>query len=81
MTIDDIRPFAKAVPFKPFQLVRNDGRAFNVRHPDSIFLPPVRGTWVYVLPPKGHAADHMDVSVIDSIRLLKPKSKRRRKAG
>lgn len=81
MTLDEIRTFAKATPFKPFEVVLVDGRTFEVRHPDFIFIPPGRGTWVYIVPPKGSAAEHINTVVISSIRHIEPKGKRRRKAG
>ncbi|MBX3361638.1 MAG: hypothetical protein KF912_13755 [Phycisphaeraceae bacterium] len=79
MTLDEIRGFKNHAPFHPFEIVLVDGHVFKVPHPDFIFVPPGRGTWIYVADPKGHV-EHINTVVISSVRLAKPSS-RRKKAG
>lgn len=40
MSIDDIRKFRNATPFKPFDLVLSDGSAVHVSLPERIALSP-----------------------------------------
>lgn len=40
MTIDQIRRVAKAEPFGPFFVCLTDGRRFQVKHPECIWIPP-----------------------------------------
>lgn len=68
MTLDEIRKFQKQEPFEPFDIVMVDGRIFHVPHPEFIWVPPGRGTWVYVADPESGAADHVNTVVISSIR-------------
>jgi len=71
MTIQEIREWWKSEPFQPFEIVLVDGRVFRVPHPDFIFVPPGRGTWVYVVPsPGAESAEHVNTAVIGSIRRL-----------
>ncbi len=80
MNLEEIRTFKHRAPFEIFEVVLIDGRAFEVRHPDFILIPP-KGTWVYIADPTGHV-EHINTLVIGSIRLVKTKPKgRRRKAG
>lgn len=81
MTLDEIRKFREKAPFEPFEILLVDGRAFAVPHPDFIWIPPGRGTWVYVADPKTGSADHINTVVISSIRPARKRNPPRRKAG
>lgn len=80
MTLDEIRNFRDAVPFQPFEILLVDGRSFTVPHRDFIWIPPGKGTWVYVSDPKTGSAEHVNSLIISSIRLAK-QPRKRRKAG
>lgn len=81
MTLDEIRKYASAQPFEPFEIVLVDGRVFRVPHPEFIWVPPGRGTWVYVADSKAGGADHVNTVIISSLRKSKNGRVRRRKAG
>ena len=81
MTLDELRTWRDAVPFQPFEILLVDGRSFIVPHRDFIWVPPGKGTWVYVSDPKTGSADHVNTLIISSIRVAKNGNKRRRKAG
>jgi hypothetical protein len=80
MTNDELRKWQKNQPFAPFEILLVDGRSFEVPHPEFIWIPPGRGTWVYVADSSG-SADHVNTAIISSIRKLKSGGNRRRKAG
>jgi hypothetical protein len=67
MTIEDIRKFRNAEPFRPFQLVLSDGRKLLVREPEKIGLSPNgRSLGVYA------ERDSLHFLEIDSIVDVKP---------
>jgi hypothetical protein len=80
MTLDELRKWQHQRPFDPFEIVLVDGRTFRVPHPEFIWIPPGRGTWVYVADPKTGSADHVNTVIISSIRKATNGRTRRRKA-
>ena len=81
MTLDELRKWRDKRPFDPFEIVLVDHRIFRVPHPEFIWVPPGRGTWVYVGDPKTGSADHVNTVIISSIRKSRNGRERRRKAG
>jgi hypothetical protein len=81
MTSDELRKWQRNQPFAPFEIVMVDGRHYEVPHPEFIWVPPGRGTWVYVADPETGSADHVNTAVISVIRKLDNGTQRRRKAG
>lgn len=81
MTNDEIRKWQKQQPFQPFTIVLVDGRSFDVPHPEFVWVPPGRGTWVYVADPESGSADHVNTAVISSIHKISNGQDRQRKAG
>lgn len=81
MNIGELRKWQEKRPFEPFEILLVDGRAFVVPHPEFIWVPPGRGTWVYVADPSTGSADHVNTGIISSIRKAKNGQHRRRKAG
>jgi hypothetical protein len=53
MTAESIRLFLKRDPFEPFTIFMNDGRQFQVKHRDFVFLPPGWETTAIIAFPKG----------------------------
>jgi hypothetical protein len=71
MTIEDLRKFRNAEPFRPFRLILTDGRELLVRAPEKIgWHPAGRMLTVYT---KGDASDTLD---IDKIAKVQPNSTR-----
>jgi len=68
MTAEELRKWQQEKPFEPFEILLVDGRRFTVPHPEFIWVPPGRGTWVYVADPESGSADHVNNAVISSIR-------------
>jgi hypothetical protein len=81
MTSDELRKWQKNEPFEPFEIVLVDGRVFKVPHPEFIWVPPGRGTRVYVADPVEGGADHVNTAVISSVRRTRNGARRRRKTG
>ena len=48
MDRDSIRENLRRQPFRPFDLVMNDGRRFTVKHPDFLFVFPLGGDVLFV---------------------------------
>jgi hypothetical protein len=42
MTLDELRSFRNATPFRPFTLVTSTGDHLAVPHPDSLVVPSAR---------------------------------------
>jgi len=68
MNAEEVRKWQQRKPFQSFEILLVDGRRFTVPHPEFVWIPPGRGTWVYVADPKSGSADHVNTAVISSIR-------------
>jgi hypothetical protein len=68
MTIDQIRQFRNAIPFRPFEINLADGRAVAVEHPEFLAVTPMGRTI-------GVAVDDV-IEVIDLLLVtsLKPRT-------
>lgn len=77
MKAEDIRTVHDAVPFRPFNLVLADGRAFRVPHPDFLSISP-KGTALALWEEDGGIGSYLDTALITEIRLEAKGSKRRR---
>ena len=53
MTADTIRDFLKQTPFVPFTIHMNDGRKFEIRHPDFVAMHPESTAMAIVFKPRG----------------------------
>ena len=53
MTADTFRDFLKQSPFVPFKIHMNDGRRFEVPHPDFVAMHPSSTAMAIVFGPKG----------------------------
>ena len=70
-----IRSYLRAVPFQPFVIRMNDGRQFNVPHPDFATVSP-KGTRIHVFDDREGGADVSallvaSVSILDSAAMEK----------
>lgn len=66
-----LRELLRARPFEPFRVYLNDGRHFDVRHPE--FMALGRAIVHIVLPEDGETSDHLasvQVRNIASVDLL-----------
>ncbi|MBL0928292.1 MAG: hypothetical protein IBJ11_11685 [Phycisphaerales bacterium] len=72
MNASDVRKILLTQPFEPFEILMVDGRRFLVDHPDFLFVPPVRASWVLLVHPDG-TPEQINTLVISSIRRLKPR--------
>lgn len=82
MNSRDIEKLAKAEPFNPFEMHLVTGRIVQVPHPEFIYVPPGRGSYVVVTDKEG-LAEFINVTIVVSINLIDGSKKRggRRKAG
>jgi hypothetical protein len=63
-----IRSYLRAVPFQPFVIRMNDGREFNVPHPDFATVSP-KGTRIHVFDDREGGAD-VSALLVASVSLL-----------
>ncbi|MBI2925942.1 MAG: hypothetical protein HYY24_09585 [Verrucomicrobia bacterium] len=68
MTIETMREFYEARPFRPFTLHLADGRNVTVQHPEFMAYHPEGGTLVVFQP--GGALKILDVNLITEIETL-----------
>ncbi len=71
-----MRQMWKAVPFRPFVIQMNDGRKFNVPHPDFLSISP-KGTEVLVYD-RNEASHFISPLLIASVTPQAPKPKKSR---
>jgi hypothetical protein len=48
---ESVLTFVRAVPFRPFRLVLNSGRAYDVRHPEMVRVGRDTVIYFYETPP------------------------------
>jgi len=53
MRIEDLRNALKAQPFHPFRLHLTDGRMFEIRHPEFMFMPPRNARLIVITDESG----------------------------
>jgi hypothetical protein len=53
MTADDLRTLKTAVPFKPFSIHMTDGKAFEIKDPEDLFIHPDWTVDAIVAHPRG----------------------------
>lgn len=70
MTIDEVRRFFNAQPFKPFTLYLADGRRFPVTSREFMALSPL-GRTVAVYQPDG-MVDVIDLLLVTSLQVSVP---------
>ncbi|HBS28880.1 MAG TPA: hypothetical protein DEB06_05400 [Phycisphaerales bacterium] len=82
MNSRDIEKLAKAEPFTPFEMHLVTGRVVSVPHPEFIYIPPGRGSYVVVTDDEG-LAEFINVMIVVSINPIRGAKKRSggRKAG
>ena len=68
MRAEDIRKLHDAVPFRPFEIVLADGRAFPVPHPDFLSVSP-KGTGVSLWAEDGSIGGYLDNALIAELRM------------
>jgi hypothetical protein len=60
MRNNSILSYVKAVPFRPFRIVMNSGKTYDVRHPETIAVG--RDTFIYYYRPQpGKPFDRVDM--------------------
>lgn len=81
MTADTIRDCLKKQPFAPFVIHMNDGRHFEIKHPDFVAIHPEASTEVIVFLPKGRFefVYLKNVSGIQSEGTVPPRTRKRRR--
>ena len=79
MTIEDIRKFRNAEPFRPFRLFLSDGRKFLVRHAENIgWSPSGSRLAVYELADAGDIIDLEKVVKVEATRGVPKKTTKSR---
>lgn len=79
MTIDQLRTFHKALPFKPFRVHLADGRHLDVDHPEYLAQSPLgRTITVYR---NDDTCEVIDLLLVTSLEVLNGHAKRSRSRG
>lgn len=74
MLAQDVLPYVKAVPFRPFRIRMNSGRAFDIRHPELIRLSRTTAV-VFTALDDNDLFDRMEmlgVELIESVSYIDP---------
>jgi hypothetical protein len=74
MLASTLKKYAHALPFEPFVIQMNDGRKFEVRHPDFVTVSPM-GLSVYVFD-DDDGATHLSSLLVASVKALPPRRRR-----
>jgi len=69
---DDLRQLLQADPFRPFRVHLNDGRHFDVLHPE--FMGISRSTVTIAVPSNGEEAHHQAIIQVRNITSIEPLS-------
>jgi len=80
VTFDTLRDVIHARPFAPFVLTLADGRELRVGHPEFVGFVGDKRTLMVSFPGSGHF-ELVDLILINSVEVGKPKSQKRRRAG
>ncbi len=59
----DVLAYTRAVPFRPFRLVLNSGKSYDVRHPEMVRVTVSSVLYFYATDPEGPAERWETVSL------------------
>ena len=79
MTIEQLRKAVNARPFRPFTISLADGRAFRVRSPEYIFLPP-KAQRTFIVAESAEDYNIIDLLLVTSIDFNGRRRSRSKKA-
>ena len=74
MLSDTIRDHLRAAPFEPFVVQMNDGRRFEVPHPDFAALSP-KGTELFLYASDTGSGIRLSTLLIASVELARPSAR------
>jgi hypothetical protein len=65
----DILAYTRAVPFRPFRIVLNSGKSYDVRHPEMVRVTLSTVLYFYASDPEGPAErwETISLSLIQNI--------------
>ena len=78
MKADDLRKVGEAVPFRPFDIVLADGRAFPIPHPDFLSISP-KGRALMLWAKDGGIGSILDPALIAEVRMTRANGSKRRR--
>jgi hypothetical protein len=64
MRTEDILEYLRAVPFRPFRIIMNSGKAYDVRHPEWIKVGRTSLLYFYTTEPDGAYERYDTVSLL-----------------
>jgi hypothetical protein len=82
MQPDRVLDYVRLTPFKPFRIVLNSGRTYDIRHPDFIDVGEDSAIFFHRQAPGTHAhykRETFSLLLIDHIEDLEAAAKRRRR--
>jgi len=78
MTVEAIRPFLEASPFRPVNLITSSGKSYIVPHPDFVTFSPT-GRTCNVYAADGEYFNMLDVPSITEVTPVRRIATRKRK--
>jgi hypothetical protein len=54
MRPEDLLAYVKAAPFRPFRVVMNNGKTYDVRHPEFVKVGRSGWNYFYMTAPRHH---------------------------
>lgn len=79
MRADDLRTVREAIPFRAFDIVLADGRAFPIPHPDFLSITP-KGSSLVLWAKDGSIGSILDATLIAELRMAPANGSKRRRS-
>ena len=79
MTVEQLRVFHRATPFKPFEIYLADGRILDVNHPEGLAMTPSGRTISVAMP--DDTLQIVDLLLVTSLKPLPNGGKKTRRRG
>jgi hypothetical protein len=80
MTINELRDIRDTKPFQPVRIHLADGRTFDVRHPEFMYVPPGRLARTFVLTDRDGFMQWFNILLVSSVEQINGQSRRRKSA-
>lgn len=70
MTMDELRNIQRASPFQPFRVRMADGRSFEIKHPEFMYVPPGRNARTFVLTSDEGLMEWFNILLVTSVEQM-----------
>lgn len=80
MTMDELRDIQRDAPFQPIRIHIADGRKFDVRHPEFLYVPPGPRARTFVITDKNGYMQWFNILLVTSVEQLNGSQRRHKSA-